>query len=80
MSAFTMSAQERVDFLADIHVAILAVERDDASPLAVPVWYGVGADGDVLVWTERGTRKERLIRASGRFTLSVQNEALRMGM
>ena len=31
MSAFTMSAHERVDFLADIHVAILAVERDDAT-------------------------------------------------
>jgi PPOX class probable F420-dependent enzyme len=69
-----MTAAERARFLADQHVAIIAVERADAAPLAVPVWYHVDRAGDIAIWTERGTVKERLIRATGRFTLAVQNE------
>lgn len=74
MSTFRMSAAERAAFLAARRVAVLAVEREDASPLAVPVWYGVNSEANIVVWTELGTVKERLIRASGRFTLVVQDE------
>jgi PPOX class probable F420-dependent enzyme len=74
MPNFRMEEAERTQFLADRRVAIVAIERHDAAPLAVPVWYGVDSGGNLAVWTERGSIKERLVRASGRFTLTVQNE------
>ncbi len=76
MSKITMSQSEREEFLAALHVGVIAAERDgDRAPLAVPVWYTYSPGGEVMVWTERGTVKERLIRASGRFSLCAQQEA-----
>lgn len=75
MSTTSMTAQERAEFLADLHVGVIAAERDGRAPLAVPIWYHYTPGGDVVVWTERGTVKERLIRASGRFSLCAQQEA-----
>ncbi|WP_430332127.1 pyridoxamine 5'-phosphate oxidase family protein [Rhodococcus sp. ACT016] len=75
MSKTTMSESEREEFLADLHVGVIAAERDGRAPLAVPVWYAYSPGGEVMVWTERGTVKERLIRASGRFSLCAQQEA-----
>lgn len=69
-----MTPAERETFLRGNHVGIIAVERTDASPLAVPVWYAVDDSGNIVVWTERDTIKARCIQASGRFTLAVQNE------
>ncbi|MFD4295463.1 pyridoxamine 5'-phosphate oxidase [Rhodococcus sp. NPDC058505] len=70
----TMSSAEREAFLADIHVGVVAVERPDRAPLAVPVWYGYEPGGEVLIWTETDTIKEPLFRAAGRFTLTAQLE------
>lgn len=74
MSAHWMDAKERRRFLGEKHVAVIAVARDGAATLAVPVWYRLDESGDLLVWTERGTVKERLVRASGRLSLVVQDE------
>ncbi|MCL2535293.1 MAG: pyridoxamine 5'-phosphate oxidase family protein [Nocardiaceae bacterium] len=74
MSKTTMSEDEREQFLADLHVGVIAAERDGRAPLAVPIWYHYSPGGEVMVWTERGTVKERLIRASGRFSLCAQQE------
>ncbi|MGF7123391.1 pyridoxamine 5'-phosphate oxidase family protein [Rhodococcus sp. BE178] len=74
MSKTTMSENEREQFLADLHIGVIAAERDGRAPLAVPIWYDYSPGGDVMVWTERGTVKERLIRASGRFSLCAQVE------
>lgn len=67
-----MSVQDRTDFLAAPHVAILAVTRENRGPLAVPVWYDY-RDGEVLVWTRDSSRKAQLVRAAGRFSLAVQH-------
>ncbi|RVW03906.1 pyridoxamine 5'-phosphate oxidase family protein [Rhodococcus xishaensis] len=75
MSTITMSEREREQFLADVHVGVIAAEQDDRAPLAVPIWYDYSPGGDVVVWTNRGTVKERLIRANGRFSLCAQQEA-----
>lgn len=69
-----MNADEREAFLADLHVGVVAVERQDRAPLAVPIWYGYQPGGEVLLWTDAGTVKEKLIRAAGRFAISVQVE------
>lgn len=69
-----MTGREREAFLAGPHIGVIAADRDGRAPLAVPIWYAYEPGGEVVVWTERGTVKERLIRASGRYSLCVQDE------
>jgi hypothetical protein len=69
-----MNGDEREAFLAGLHVGVVAVEREDRAPLAVPIWYGYQPGGEVLLWTVAGTVKEKLIRAAGRFAISAQVE------
>lgn len=70
----TMSSTEREQYLADVHVGVVAVERPGRAPLAVPIWYGYRPGGDVLLWTEADSVKHKLIRDAGRFSLTVQDE------
>ena len=74
--SFVMTAQEREEFLAGVHVGVVAVERPGRAPLATPVWYDYAPGGDVLIWTDRGTVKERLFREAGRFSICAQDETL----
>jgi len=69
-----MTEAEREAFLADLHVGILAVEHPGHGPLALPVWYQYEG-GQVIVHTDDSTLKARLLRAAGRATLTVQDEA-----
>ena len=74
MATGSMTKEEREAFLADVHVAVLAVDEPGRGPLAMPVWY-LYEDGQVLVWTEGRSVKAKLMRDAGRATLTVQNEA-----
>ncbi len=69
-----MSRPEREQYLADVHVGVVAVERADRAPLAVPIWYGYRPGGEVLLWTESESIKHKLIRDAGRFSITVQDE------
>lgn len=69
-----MTKDEREKFLADLHVGVIAIERPDRAPLSVPIWYSYEPGGEVLIWTESGSQKEKLIRAAGRFALTAQVE------
>lgn len=69
-----MSSDEREKFLADLHVGVVAVERSGRAPLAVPIWYGYEPGGEVVLWTDFGSLKHRLIRDAGRFALTAQAE------
>ncbi|WP_422741983.1 pyridoxamine 5'-phosphate oxidase family protein [Mycobacterium sp. WMMD1722] len=69
-----MSSEERERYLADLHVGVIAVERPDRAPLAVPVWYTYEPGGEVRVGTGEGSAKDRAIRAAGRFTITAQDE------
>ncbi|MBO66395.1 MAG: pyridoxamine 5'-phosphate oxidase, partial [Actinobacteria bacterium] len=33
-----MTTSERDDFLSEVRVGVLAIERDDKGPLCAPVW------------------------------------------
>ena len=71
----TMNREEREQFLAGVHVAVLSVaSADGGGPLAVPVWYSYQPGGTVNVITGSGTRKAAAIRAAGRFSLCAQDE------
>lgn len=69
-----MTSDEREQYLAGLHVGVIAVERSDRAPLSVPIWYGYEPGGEVLLWTEQESIKHKLISAAGRFAITVQDE------
>ena len=71
-----MSRAEREAFLADVHVAVLAVESEDGPPTTAPVWYLYTPGGDVLISTDASSTKCVLMTSAGRATLCVQREQL----
>ncbi|MFF0159987.1 pyridoxamine 5'-phosphate oxidase family protein [Streptomyces sp. NPDC005263] len=67
-----LTRAEREEFLAEPHVAALAVDAGAGrAPLTVPIWYQYESDGTVWIITKRQSRKYELISAAGRFTLMV---------
>jgi hypothetical protein len=68
----TLSRKEREEFLAEAHVAALAVAAGEGrAPLTLPIWYQYEPGGDIWVMTGLDTRKHRLIQAAGRFSLMI---------
>jgi PPOX class probable F420-dependent enzyme len=70
-----MSQDRRLEFLTDLHVGVLAIERRDRSPLAVPIWYIVH-DGAVEMTMGAESLKAKLLRRAGRATFTVQRESV----
>ncbi|GAY14397.1 pyridoxamine 5'-phosphate oxidase family protein [Mycobacterium sp. shizuoka-1] len=69
-----LSTDEREQFLAEPHIAALSVYAGDArGPLTVPIWYQYTPGGEPWVLTGAGSRKTRLIEASGYFSLMVEH-------
>ncbi|MDX3850068.1 pyridoxamine 5'-phosphate oxidase family protein [Streptomyces sp. AK02-01A] len=67
-----LTREERERFLAEPHVAALAVNAPDGrAPLTVPIWYQYEPGGGVWILTGRHSRKSRLIGEAGRFSLLV---------
>lgn len=72
-----MTVDAREAFLAEPHrIATITIARTTRAPLAVPIWYDYTPGGDVRLWMDRGTRKDRLLRASGRLTVAVHTDDL----
>lgn len=69
-----MTVDEREEFLADVHVGVLAVERSDGPPLAVPIWYQYRPGGDLWVLTAEDSLKGQLLQKAMRFSICVQDE------
>jgi len=68
-----LTRAQREQFLAEPHVAALAVDAGEGrGPLTVPIWYQYAPGGDLWIMTGAGSRKEKLIRAAGRFSLLVE--------
>ncbi|MBB5850398.1 pyridoxamine 5'-phosphate oxidase family protein [Amycolatopsis umgeniensis] len=76
MSSFVMTAEEREAFLSEVHVGVLAVEREGRAPLAVPVWYDYEPGGELLIWMDGGSVKDKTIKKAGRLSLVAQSETL----
>jgi nitroimidazol reductase NimA-like FMN-containing flavoprotein (pyridoxamine 5'-phosphate oxidase superfamily) len=71
-----MSAPEREEFLADLHVGVLSAAAGQSDrTLAVPVWYSYQPGGLLTVLTGRRSRKAAAIRATGRFSLCVHDDS-----
>jgi uncharacterized protein len=78
-----MTEQERQEFLAEPHIAVLSIARgDDRPPHTTPVWYAYEPGGDVTFFTGtqgRKSRKAGLVREAGVLSLTVQREELPYG-
>jgi Pyridoxamine 5'-phosphate oxidase len=73
MADSSLSVRDRERFLAEPHVAALSVSAGQGrGPFTVPIWYQYAPGGEAWVLTEAGSRKTRLIRTAGRFTLMVE--------
>ena len=69
-----MSKDAREQFLAGVHIGVIAVERHDRAPFAVAIWYAYEPGGEVSIFATEGDLKVKLIRAAGRFTITAQHE------
>ena len=68
-----LSVEEREEFLAEPHIAALSVYAGDTrGPLTVPIWYQYSPGGEPWILTGPGSRKARLIEATGFFSLMVE--------
>src|SRR5882757_8899007 len=64
---------EREEFLAEPHIGALSVSAGpDRGPLTVPVWYQYAPGGELWVLTGADSRKAKLIKEAGRFTVMEQ--------
>ncbi|MFI9614522.1 pyridoxamine 5'-phosphate oxidase family protein [Streptomyces sp. NPDC052023] len=67
-----LTREEREQFLAEPHIAALAVTAEEGrAPLSVPIWYQYEPGGDAWILTGLDSRKNQLIGAAGRFTLMI---------
>jgi PPOX class probable F420-dependent enzyme len=67
--------QEREQFLAGKHVAVLSVGADGGRPpVSVPIWYDYQPGGNIVINTGATGRKARLVEKAGVVTVVVQNE------
>lgn len=69
-----MTKAEREAFLADLHVGVISIAEKDRGPLTAPIWYGYEPGGELWILTGRNSRKGRLLREAGRFSLVAQTE------
>ena len=69
-----MTRSEREAFLAGLHVGVISIERADAAPLAVPIWYDFTPAKGLWVLTGKDSQKGRALAAAGRFALCAQVE------
>lgn len=72
-----LTETERDAFLAESHVAVLAIPRGDRPPHTSPVWYHHQPGGNITFFTGtqgRRSRKADLIEQAGVVSLCVQQE------
>jgi len=74
MTDLSMTEVERSEFLAAVRVGVLAIDHAGHGPLALPIWYQWD-NGVVVISMDGSSLKARLLRAAGRATMTVQDEA-----
>ena len=76
MGTLAMTQSEREQFLSELHVGVLGIERPDGPPLTVPVWYVYEPGGELWFLISPDSVKGRLLQKSMRFSLCAQSESL----
>ena len=71
-----MNDEERDNFLNEVRVGVLAIERDDKGPLCAPIWYRYSTDLGFEIAMAYDSAKSILLRRHGAATICVQDEQL----
>jgi nitroimidazol reductase NimA-like FMN-containing flavoprotein (pyridoxamine 5'-phosphate oxidase superfamily) len=71
-----MNSDERDNFLNEVRVGVLAIERDDKGPLCAPIWYRYSTDVGFEIAMAYDSAKSVLLRRHGVATICVQDEQL----
>lgn len=74
MTAMTQSEKEA--FLAEVHVGVMSVNRAEAGPLTVPIWYDYEPGGQIWFLTGRSSMKRRLLDVGTHVAMCAQSEDL----
>jgi nitroimidazol reductase NimA-like FMN-containing flavoprotein (pyridoxamine 5'-phosphate oxidase superfamily) len=74
VTLLAMTKSEREAFLADLHVGVISIEREDAPPLSAPIWYDYSPPIGLWIITGAESLKGRLLQKAGRSTLVAQVE------
>jgi hypothetical protein len=69
-----MTRLQREQYLSEVRIGVLSVDRQDRAPLTIPVWYDY-RDGVVVFTSAEGAAKNELLRAAGRASLCVHNDS-----
>ena len=72
--SLAMSKDQREQFLAGLHVGVLAIPDPGRGPLNVPIWYGYEPGGEIWLVTGRNSRKGRLLAQGVRVAFVAQSE------
>ncbi len=73
--SLTMSREQREQFLAGLHVGVVAIPSPDHGPLTVPIWYDYEPGGAVWMITNSSSRKGKLLQGADRISLVAQTES-----
>jgi nitroimidazol reductase NimA-like FMN-containing flavoprotein (pyridoxamine 5'-phosphate oxidase superfamily) len=76
MGKLSMTRAERDAFLADTHVAVLAIADGERGPFLAPIWYWYEPGGAIHIVTGGDSRKIAMIESSGRASLCAQTESM----
>ena len=71
-----MNDEERDNFLNEVRVGSLAIERNDKGPLCAPIWYRYSTDLGFEIAMAYDSAKSILLRRHGAATICVQDEQL----
>ena len=71
-----MNDEERDNFLNEVRVGVLAIERDEKGPLCAPIWYRYSTDLGFEIAMAYDSAKSILLRRHGAATICVQDEQL----
>lgn len=69
-----MTQEEKQQFMADLHVGVLGLNRADLGPLTVPIWYDYEPGGELWFITGQQSAKGRLLDVGTRITMCAQTE------
>ena len=70
-----MSHEEREAFLADLHVGVVSIGRQDKAPLTAPIWYDYEPGGKVWMITGTDSLKAAALADTDQISLVAQTEA-----
>ena len=73
--SLAMSKAQREQFLAGVHIGVVAIPEERNGPLTPPVWYGYEVGGEIWFLTGRDSRKGKLLSIGLRVSLVAQRES-----